>query len=78
MKPSDVFGIIVRSIGVLILLYDAFLISVVIFEVLGLPIRHVQTLPVDELYAAAFLLMGLCCLFGARFIACAAYWGERN
>ena len=78
MKPRDVFGIVVRSIGILLLLYDLFLISVVIFEVLGLPVRHLQPLSIDAIYAAMFLFMGLICTFGARLIACAAYWGDRD
>ena len=78
MKPRDVFDIIVRTIGVFLVIYDVFLISVVLFAAVGLPVRHAQTTVVDALYALVFLGCGLVCLFRARAIAGFFYKEEKS
>ena len=78
MKPRDVFEIVVRTIGLIVIIYDVFLFSVLFFEVVGLPVRHLQTTSVDALYALMFLGSGLVCLFRARAIAAFFYKDEKN
>ena len=78
MKPRDVFEIVVRTIGLLIVIYDGFLFSALFFEVVGLPVRHAQTTGVDALYGVVFLAMGLFCLFGGRAIAGFFYKEEKT
>lgn len=77
MKPRDIFGVIVRTIGLIVLIYDAFLIQVVILKASGIGVTTQQTTVVDGAVAALYLIAGCGLLFGAKHIERAAYGREK-
>ncbi|MEA2824941.1 MAG: hypothetical protein QOF03_1423 [Alphaproteobacteria bacterium] len=76
MRPRDVFGVIVRTVGLVVILYAIILILMAIARFSGLTVATQQTAVVDALFGAIYLFLGCGLIFGAESIVRAAYGTE--
>ncbi len=76
MQAWDVFGVVVRTLGLLLLLYALTLFTIVAIRLLGLQVESRQTLAVDAVLLVIYSAAGLAMLFGAPRIVRALYAGD--
>ena len=69
MKPTDVFELIVRTLGLILIYHAASNILYPIFELLGLQIAAKNSPTVDWLISAIYFGFGVMLLFGGRVVA---------
>ena len=77
MRPCDVFGLIVRTIGFVVLLYALAFIVAGIARSVGVTFATQQSVGVDVVFGVLYLILGCGLYFGANWVVAATYGRDK-
>jgi hypothetical protein len=78
MKPREVFGIVVRTIGLIVVLYGIVLLIYVIVRTLGIAVDAKSSVAAEAIFGIIYAVVRCALIFRATFLVRTAYASDEN
>ena len=78
MKPCEVFGVVVRTFGLIVTLYAIVLFTYVMVRIFGMEVDAKSSIGTEAIFGIVYAAFGCALLFRATLLVRAAYGSDEN